>query len=91
MRKPSNHSRALKIWDQKAKDELKEKRKKYHKNYYQKNRKRLLERQKNYEKQRRKKLEQIKPIMKHLCKGLIPKKNFYGFIRQTGEFKVYFD
>jgi len=91
MRNPSNHSRALKIWDDKSKEELIEKRKNYHKNYYKKNRQRLLERQKNYEKARRKKLEQIKPIMKELCKGLVPKKNFSGFIRQTGEFKVVFD
>ena len=82
----------MKIWDEKTKAEEKEKRRLYHKNYYQKNKKRLLLRQKKYEKARRKKLEQIKPIMKELCKGLIPYKNsFKGFQRKTGKFIVYFD
>ena len=79
--------------DSETKQQLKIKRKMYHKNYYQKNRKRLLERQKNYEKARRKKLESIKPIMKHLCKGLIPisSKGYKGFYKQTGKFIVVFD
>ena len=76
-----------------TKAELKAKKKKYHKKYYQKNRKRLLERQKNYEKLRRKKLEQIKPILNEMCKGLVPRngKGFKGFQRKYGKFSVVFD
>jgi hypothetical protein len=65
------------------------KKKNYHKNYYRKNRKYLLQRQKKYEK---KKLDNLKPLRKQFNKGIIRRnKGYSGFERQKGTFIVTFD
>ena len=72
--------------------QLTQKRKDYHKNYYQKHRKKLLQRQKTYEKIRRKKLESIRPLLNDLCKGIVKSTRGYkGFQKKTGKFIVVFD
>ena len=61
----------------------------YHKNYYRKNRKHLLLRQKKYEK---KKLDSLKPLRKKLNKGIIRRnKGYSGFEKKIGKFIVTFD
>lgn len=75
-----------------SKYDLIAKRKKYHKKYYQKNRNKLLQRQKTYEKARRKKFEEIKPLLNTLYKGITTsKKGYKGFQKKTGKFIVKFD
>ena len=63
--------------------------KEYHRNYYLKNRDKILKRQKIYEK---KKLDLLKPDRKKLDKPYIFKnRGFKGFQKKTGKFYITFD
>tara|TARA_A100001015_G_scaffold301181_1_gene387651 strand:- start:459 stop:686 length:228 start_codon:yes stop_codon:yes gene_type:complete len=71
------------------KKSIKISKKEYHRNYYRKNREKILARQKIYEK---KKLDLLNPNRKKLNKPYLFKNTgLGGFKRLTGTFKVYFN